>query len=272
MSAQILFTDLDGTLLNDAKEITPGNRAAIEEALAAGKRIVVTSGRPLKSSLDQARRLGVAEPGCYVIAYNGSEIYDCAQGKAVFRRPLALEDLYAVYDEANRRGLYIQTYDREQVVVEERCDPAAAQWYTQRLGMTYRTVGDIRRDLAEPPVKALLIDRSESGVLDEMDLWIKANLSGRLDSFHSAAFFLEVVATGINKGVAVENLCRLLDIPIAEAVAAGDEANDVSMIRAAGIGAAMVNGTQAAKDAADYVTERDNNHDGVAEIIRKFLL
>lgn len=56
MPKEILFLDLDGTLLNDRKEITEGNRRAIDEALAAGRRIVVTSGRPLKSSLAQARR------------------------------------------------------------------------------------------------------------------------------------------------------------------------------------------------------------------------
>lgn len=272
MSAQILFTDLDGTLLDREKAITPGNRRAIEEALARGKRIVVASGRPLASSLDQARRLGVAEPGCYVIAYNGAEIYDCGAGKAVFRCPLELEDLYAVYDEAGRRGIYIQTYDKEQAVIEERCEAAVAKWYVDRLGMSYRTIRDVRRDLSEAPVKALLIDRSESGALDGMREWIEEHLAGRVDAFHSSAFFLEVVAAGMNKGVAVENLCRMLEIPIAEAVAAGDEANDIPMLRAAGIGAAMCNGTPEAKAAADYVTARDNDHDGVEEIIRKFLL
>ena len=60
MKQKILFLDLDGTLLNDRKEITEGNRRAIREALDRGHRIVVTSGRPLKSSLAQARRLGLA--------------------------------------------------------------------------------------------------------------------------------------------------------------------------------------------------------------------
>ena len=58
MDQKILFLDLDGTLLNDRKEITSGNRQAIDQALALGHRIVVTSGRPLKSSLEQGRRLG----------------------------------------------------------------------------------------------------------------------------------------------------------------------------------------------------------------------
>ena len=272
MSAQILFTDLDGTLLNDKKEITPGNRAAVEAALAAGKRIVVTSGRPLVSSLAQAERLGLAGPGCYVIASNGAVIYDCTRREEIFHHALALEDLYAVFDEARRQGAYIQTYDRTQVVLEDWCNPAAAQWYCGRLGMTYRVVEDVRRDLTEPPVKALLINREDPPALDKMETWIRANLAGRVDCFHSSAFFVEMVAPGVSKGVALEKLCRMLDIPIAQSVAAGDEANDVAMIRAAGVGAAMVNGVPAAKEAADYVTERDNEHDGVAEIIRKFLL
>ena len=49
-------------------------------------------------------------------------------------------------------------------------------------------------------------------------------------------------------------------------------ANDVSMIQTAGTGVAMGNAVQAAKDAADYVTQRDNNHDGIAEVIERFLL
>ena len=77
MKQKILFLDLDGTLLNDRKEITAGNRRAIREALDRGHRIVITSGRPLKSSL--------AREGCYVIAYNGGAVYDCSRGETIHR-------------------------------------------------------------------------------------------------------------------------------------------------------------------------------------------
>ncbi len=272
MSGQILFTDLDDTLLNDRKEVTPGSRRAIEAALARGKRIVVASGRPLSSALIQARRLELAGPGCFVIAYNGAVIYDCTREEAVSRRPMAREDLYAVFDEARRRGAYAHTYDREQVVIEERCDRSVAQWYCGRTDMTFRVIGDVRRDLAETPVKTLVIDREDTGVLEDMERWLGERLSGRVDFFRSSPQFLEMVTAGVNKGWAVEELCRRLGIPIADAVAAGDEANDISMLRAAGVGAAMCNGIPAAKEAADYVTQRDNNHDGIAEVIERFLL
>lgn len=272
MERKILFLDLDGTLLNDRKEITPGNRRAVGEALDRGCRIVVASGRPLKSSLAQAGRLGLAGEGCYVIAYNGGVIYDCAGGRAVHREHLKPETLYRVYDEAARRGLYIQTYDREDVVVEPRCGEENAARYCAEVGLDWRRIGDVRRDLSEPPVKALLIDYRNREPLEDMERWLRKELAGEADCFFSSRHLLEVVPRGVSKGSAVTELCRLLGIDVRSAVAAGDENNDVSMIRAAGVGVAMANAVEAAKAAADYVTERDNNHDGIEEVIRKFLL
>ncbi|MDE7218031.1 MAG: Cof-type HAD-IIB family hydrolase [Oscillospiraceae bacterium] len=272
MGPKILFLDLDGTLLNDRKEITPGNRRALDEALARGHRIVVTSGRPLKSSLAQARRLGLAGEGCCVIAYNGGAVYDCTKERTVHRETLEPDVLYRIYDEAARRGIYIQTYDREDVVIEPRCDEGNTARYCAAIGLAWRRIGDVRRDLSEMPVKALLIDYQDREPLEEMKRWMDAELAGRADCFFSSRHFLEAVPAGVNKGSAVEALCQRLGIDMGDAVAVGDESNDVSMIRAAGVGAAMANAIPEAKAAADYVTERDNNHDGVEGIIRRFLL
>lgn len=272
MEKKILFLDLDGTLLNDQKEITAGNRRAIEEALERGHRVVVTSGRPLKSSLAQARRLGLAGEGCYVIAYNGAVIYDCSAGEPVFRRTLEMEDLYRVFDEARRRGYYIQTYDQEDVVFEEGGNEETARRYCEAIGMEYRVIRDVRKDVKEAPVKALLIDYQDPAPLAEMARWIGENMAGRVDCFASSQYLLEVVAVGMNKGAAVAALCGLLDVPVEDTVAAGDQANDIAMIRAAGVGVAMANGTAETQTAADYITQKDNNHDGIEEVIRKFLL
>ena len=75
---------------------------------------------------------------------------------------------------------------------------------------------------------------------------------------------------GISKGAAVETLCRLLDIPVTASVAAGDERNDLAMLRAAGIGAAPRNAHPQAKEAADYLCEKDHNAGAVGEIIDRF--
>jgi len=272
MEKKILFLDLDGTLLNDMKEITEGNRRAINEALAQGHRIVVTSGRPLKSSLAQAERLGLAGNGCYVIAYNGAEIFDCSAGRSVFRRTLAWEDLYRVFDEARRLGCYIQTYDQEDVVFESGGNADNARRYCEMVGLSYREIRDVRKDVQDQPVKALAIDYQNRTLLERLELWVRQELAGRVECFFSNSHFLEIVSAGMNKGVAVRELCARLEIPTENSVAAGDQGNDIAMLRAAGIGVAMANGSDEAKAAANYVTCRDNNHDGIEEVIRKFLL
>ena len=83
---------------------------------------------------------------------------------------------------------------------------------------------------------------------------------------------MEYTPAGVSKGSAVRNLCQYLGIPLEHAVAVGDEWNDISMIQAAGIGAAVKNAVDAVKEAADYVTQRDHNLDAVAEVIDRFLL
>ena len=107
-----------------------------------------------------------------------------------------------------------------------------------------------------------------------MDYQKKTNewADGKVDRFFSSNEYLEHVAPGINKGAAVAFLCEYTGIPLCNTVAAGDAENDISMIKAAHVGCAMKNAEENVKKAADYITENDNNHDGVAEIICKFIL
>ena len=271
INTKILFLDLDGTLLNDQKEVTPGNRQAIEQAIAARHKVVIASGRPLKSTLAQAERLGLDGEGCYVIAYNGALVYDCARKTESFRKTLEMEDLFTAVDEANRRGVYIQTYEHEDVIVERPNDGENVRRYCNQVQLKHRVVEDLRKGLSEPPVKTLMIDFEDRAPLEAMQQWIRTNMQGRVDCFFSNAYYLEVVPAGMNKGSAIRDLCRQLGIPMENSVAAGDQGNDISMLQAAAVGVAMQNAAAEVKAVADYITERDNNHDGIAEIIHKFI-
>lgn len=84
--------------------------------------------------------------------------------------------------------------------------------------------------------------------------------------------YQEIVPEGISKGFAVRWFCDYLGIPIENSVAAGDAQNDVEMLKAAHVGAVMCNAFPGIAEYGNYVTEHDNNHDGVAEIIHKFIL
>ena len=269
MKKRLLFLDLDGTLLNDAKEITQGNREALERTLQRGHGVIITTGRPLKSALAQARRLGLDKPGCYTIAYNGAMVYDWGKQDNVFTRALEIPAVIRVFEKANAIGEHIQTYDSFDVLVEKRGDDDALRRYCKMVSMTYRVIDDVHTDLKENPVKCLVINYEKKDGLLQMQEWIRGNMP-EMDCFFSCEQFLEVVPKGMNKGEAVKMLCALLNVEIENAVACGDAANDLAMLKAAGIGVAMINGSDEVKAVADYITTRDNNHDGVAEAADKF--
>lgn len=270
MEKRMLFMDLDGTLLDDRKQITPGNRRALEKTLERGHGVIITTGRPLKSAMDQARKLGLDKPGCFLIAYNGALIYDWEKGGQIFARTLDFPTVQEIFDYVNPQGFHLQTYDTWQVLVEPRCDNAIVREYCDRIIMDFRVIGDVHRDLRQEPVKILIIEPEDRAGIVALQRQIESRWAGKVDTFFSNPTYLEVVPAGMNKGQAVKMLCGLLGVPIGNAVAVGDEANDRSMIEAAGIGVAMANGTEEVKAVANYVTACDNNHDGIAEVVDRF--
>ncbi|MCD8051689.1 MAG: Cof-type HAD-IIB family hydrolase [Clostridiales bacterium] len=271
MNQKIIFLDLDGTLLNDRKEITPGNRAAIDRALAAGHKVVIATGRPLVSAIQQAEKLSMTAPGCYLIAYNGGVLYDMGRREILFQETISLDLVRQVFAEANRRGLHIQTYNDRDVLIEPRCDGYAVRRYCDLIHMEYQVIPSVEA-VTEEPVKMLLIDLEDRAPLEAFRDWVIDWSDGVLDSFFSSPYYLEIVRKGLNKGNAIRQMCALLDIPIENSCAVGDADNDLPMLRAAHVGAAMANATAEVKAAGNYITQRDNNHDGVAEVIERFLL
>lgn len=266
----MLFLDLDGTLLDDAKQITSGNRQALNLALNRGHGVIITTGRPLKSAMDQAKKLELDKPGCYVIAYNGAAVYDWGKKAQVFSRTLPYSVVNRVFEKANEMNLHVQTYDTWNVLVEPRGDDDAVRRYCQFIKMEYKVIGDVRTDLKEEPVKSLVINYEEKTGLVKIQEWIRTHMGAEVDCFFSCDQYLEVVPKGINKGEAVKMLCAMMDVAIEDAVAVGDAANDLAMIKTAGIGVAMANATEEVKAIADYVTEKDNNHDGIVEVVHRF--
>lgn len=267
---KIIFLDLDGTLLNDRKEFTEGNRKAIKAALQAGHSVVIATGRPLVSAIVQAEKLGLIGEGCYIISFNGGEIYDTAKKESIYRKTIPLPYVRYIFDTAKAMGLHCQTYNDVEILTE--ADTPALQFYMETTKVRGRIVPDVVEALGKEPVKMIVIDLHDHDKLirfrDETAAWCE----GKLDRFFSSPEYLEHVAPGISKGKAIHILCEYLGIPMENTIAAGDAENDISMIRAAAVGAAMANAEPDVKAAADYVTKRSNNEDGVSEIIGKFML
>ena len=271
MERKAFFTDLDGTLLNSSGTISSGNREAINELCKAGHHIVIATGRPLVSALAQAEALGLAEPGSILIAFNGGVIYDFRKHEVIHRSVIQLPLVFEIYEEVNRRKLHIQTYSETKVLIEPRCSIELTGHYCRRLGMEYEIIPDIHM-LKREPEKILLIDPNTREYLDQLIEEIAPLYSGKLDFFYSSKDLLEIVPTGVNKGNGIRLAAQYLGIRPENTIAAGDEANDIPMLQAAHYGVAMKNSSKAVLSVIPLVSENDNDHDGVAEIIRKYLL
>ena len=270
MEKRILFMDMDNTLLTTDKTITPENDAAIRRALLLGHQIVICSGRPLVGIISLARSLHLTDPGCFIIAFNGALIYDCGADRALYRSRIPMADVRILFDQAARHGLYIHTYGREGVLIRKECEES--RFYLDRIHAPFRVIPGLPDGLDEEPEKALLIELHDKNRLDRYRRETDLLVGDRLSLFYSNDYLLECVRKGTSKGAAVKWLCNYLDIPIENSVAAGDAENDISMLEAAGTGCAMQNAAEACKNAADYITKRDCNHSGVAEIIDKFII
>ena len=266
---RILFTDLDGTLLTDDRMVSEGNRRAIADALERGNYIAAATGRAVNSAKMIMEELGLTLPGCYMIAFNGSVLYDCAADRILKQKTAPLAAVKTLFDAAKKAGIYIQTYDEEDVLTERYTKELSV--YIGQTGMTYRLVPDTGNALQKEPYKALLISLENRRVLERFQEEQKAWSAGKLNSFFSSSAYLEYCPAGVDKGAALLAFCDYFGIPKERTVAVGDEWNDVSMLKAAHIGAAVRNAVDAAKEAADYVTVRDHNEDAVAEVIERFL-
>lgn len=271
VETRILFTDLDGTLLNDHKEVTSGNQAAIDEALACGHKIVVCTGRPLASARVCAAKAGLDKEGCYVICFNGGQIYDPYHEKTVYGKTFSKETAAKIIGEAMKRDLHIQSYSDTHILSAR--DTEELYRYAKINQLPYKVVECAADVVPEDPYKLIAItpaEQKEKNICFQKE--VISQYAGEVHSFFSNDCYQEIVPEGISKGFAVRWFCDYLGIPIENSVAAGDAQNDVEMLKAAHVGAVMCNAFPGIAEYGNYVTEHDNNHDGVAEIIHKFIL
>lgn len=280
---KLLFTDLDGTLLDDAKNISDTDMAAIHAMIDAGHKFVMTTGRPLTSVKRIAEKYGFLQPGYFLVSFNGGLIYDCGAGESILTRRISVNQVKFIMDEAHKRGFHAHTYAGDLVVSEYETEQLKK--YCSAMQMDYVVVDDIRNYyggvncndgpinvVIKPPIKVNIITPFEHSSLVDFRADMRTVTANKLFDVFSKPEMLEFSHMLSNKGEAVRYMAEFYNEPIENTIAVGDEENDCPMIEAAGVGVAMANASQAAKSVANYVTTRDNNHSGIAEVIEKFIL
>ena len=268
---KLLFLDLDGTLLNDEKEINKGDMDAIDEMLSKGHKVIINSGRPLHSIMVLAEKFGFIRPGFYLSAFNGGLIYDPVTKERLKFDTLEEETVRHMFDEAYKMGLHCHTYISDHVVAER--DTKELKFYTERIHMPPMVVDDFTKATKGFPPKVIIISLDGKDRLEAYrEALAEYTKEKNLYCTFSDIRLLEYANPKANKGEAIRFMCEHLNVDISDTVAAGDEENDLPMIIAAGTGVCMKNGVDTLKKEADYITENTNNECGIREIIYKFIL
>lgn len=268
--SKIIFSDLDGTLLCSDKSISAGNREAIDRATKAGHSFVIATGRPFESAKLVSDSLGLNGEGCYIVSYNGGHVYDCYHKKVLYSRQMDMQTVRELFALAETDGLYVHTYQNGEILTKAATEEM--EWYATRTNLKASPRADVLEYLTREPNKAIVIHLHDHERLERFRIEHEEWSRGKCRMLFSCPQYLEVVPEGISKMTGIRFLAEQLGVDMADTIAVGDETNDIEMIKAAGIGVAVSNANPVAKEAADYVTVRNNDEDAIAEVIEKFVL
>lgn len=265
MAIKLFVTDLDGTLLESAKDVTAENIKAIQLAVDSGVIVTIATGRMYKAALPVAKALGVNVP---IITYNGALIKSAA-GEVLASDYLDAETVKEVINYCRSKQWYLQLYSHDELYFASYDD--YAKGYEQAQAIKGHLVGwDGLKKRTDNVCKLLSItdnaDETNARVAE-----LNERFADKLQAMRSNAHYVEIVKSGVSKAAGLKKLAGILGIAIEDTMAIGDGDNDLPMLKAAGHSVAMGNAVPAVKAACEYETGAclDN---GLAQAIYHYVL
>lgn len=264
---KLIALDMDGTLLNEAKEITKENYNAIQEAKANGKKVILATGRPLAGVQRYLEHLDLVSDEDYVVAFNGALVQKTKSGEIISKTPLSMADYKYLYETSQNLGVHIHALTDSYVTTPVNNEYTKIEAEINQIPIIEKQLSEIGED--ETIVKVMFIDDPEK--LDRAIENMPKEINEKYTVLRSMPFFLEFLDKRVNKGYGVSQVTRALGIGSEQVICVGDAGNDVDMIEYAGLGVAMGNAFEEVKEIANYVT-LSNEDSGVAHVIKKFMI
>lgn len=268
MDYQMVVLDLDGTLTNVKKEITPRTKEILTRYMEQGGIVTLASGRPIYGIVPLAEELELKKYGGYILAFNGGQIVNCRDMETVYQKKFPAGFPQKLNALAREFRVTIMTYEDEYIITETPED-----YYVKKESfinkMKVKKIGDFDSYVNFPVTKCLMTE--DEDYLAEVEERVKRRVGDACSVLRSEPFFLEIMPKGIDKAASLERLSEILSIGREHMAAFGDGFNDKSMIEYAGLGVAMANAQEEVKKAADLVT-LSNEEDGVAAAMERWVL
>jgi len=257
--------DLDGTLLRDDHQVTVRTVQAIAKAQKLGVKVVIATARPPRGMRHIAEALKI---DTHWVTYNGAMIFDPQINKHIYHQPLS-SDLARKIVKAARKT------DKECVISLEILD----KWYTDHVDDSLPTqisrnfapdfVGPLEAFLKVPITKLLVLAPAER--IPKIRIAVEKKFGSQVTAAITDHHLLQYIHKDADKRIALKKVASLYDIDVSRVMCIGDAPNDASMLKWAGLGVAVENGWQVAKNAADVIVP-SNQEGGAAYAIRKYVL
>lgn len=265
---KLVALDMDGTLLNSQKKLTNRVRSAISSAKEQGIKVVLASGRPFEGMLPTLKELGLNGEDDYALTYNASLILKVACQTVVSQAILTGQDAIELYEIAKTLNVNILAYSMTRGLITPKKNKYTD--YEAKLNNIKFTEFDFYKlDRDEEILKVMMID--EPTLLASAIAQLPEVLKNKYSTALSLPFFFEFMNKNSNKGKGMEALTAHLGLSPEQIICVGDAANDLEMIKFAGLGVAMGNAIDEVKAHANYITA-SNDDDGVAHIFEKYIL
>ena len=262
MRYKLIAVDIDGTLLNPARELEKETIEAARKCMDRGAYFVLSSGRMPPALKSIARQLNVNAPA---VCYNGGAVVDLLKGETLYSTPVPLELAREIARACESLGLYLHAFVHGSYIAPYYC--SLTQSYEKLCGVRASVVnGKISEHLDEAPMKLLVLD-TPTGAAKALPL-LRARFEGKASLMQSQSHMIECVDVNTSKAGALEFLRKKLNVNREETCAFGDGQNDLDMLSWAQYPYVMGN----APDSVKLVSERfliapPNTEKGVAQVL-----
>lgn len=267
---RLIASDLDETLIMKDRTVCRENIEAIRKLKDLGVYFVCATGRPFFTAYGTLKELGqYEEEGQYVISFNGGAITENKGDRLIHFEGITFEQANELYKRGLKYDVCQHVYTKDTVYVSN-INPDEVAYLDNRQEFTAIDEPDLEFLRGQDIVKCLY-ENTDHAYLRSIAAEL-TDITSDMDVSYSSNRYLEFNKLGVNKGAGLLRLAAILGIDQKDTIAIGDNYNDLSMIKAAGLGVGVANTIESMKPECDYITERDCDHGAVAEVIEKFIL
>jgi len=287
---KLVAVDLDGTMLNSYGEVTENTKRIVRNTIKKGVQFVIASGRSIDSIKAIAEEIGSSK---YIIAGNGAVVYDVQKEEIIYEKYIPKSKALDIIKVCEQNSIYYNVYTNKSIIADS-LRYNVLYYYKENLKKedskkTHITIVEniekyIREMQNEKVMKIFICDSTQSvfnsiikrfsniqdlDVLDVSHMSRKVIKRGTYD-VPIEYYYTEISMKDVDKWYGIEVLLNKMGRSKQEVITIGDNTNDKKMIQEAGLGITMKGSTPTVTEIADYVTD-DNNHEGVAKALEKFI-